>query len=147
MNDKELHAKVNAAAYKLMRASGIVSPVEVLMEIGILSRADYERWRKGQLDYLERLCKINLRKLSKINKEIRAFAIRNNLKPSWTLYRKWGKRQRDVDGNTVKLRFSKSGDEKVERWYATHYITLRTVDEAKAKRETKKAAEHQGFSH
>ena len=54
MNDKELHAKVNAAAYKLMRASGIVSPVEVLMEIGILSKADYECWRKGQLDYLER---------------------------------------------------------------------------------------------
>jgi hypothetical protein len=73
---------------------------------------------------LERVCKVNLKKLSTINKTIRDCAAKQALKPSWTDYRKWGK------GENRRLRFSKSGDENIERSYATHYIGKKTVDEA-----------------
>lgn len=116
MNDRELHSKVNSAMYKLIKNKGFAAPVDVLMEIGVLSKADYENWRFGRADYLERVCKINLKKLSTINRTIRAYAKQHNLKSSWTDYRKWGK------GQNIRLRFSKSGDENIERQYATHYI-------------------------
>ena len=138
MNDKELHDKAHAAMYKIMKDTGIVSPVEVLMAMGILSKADYENWRFGKVPYLERVCKINLRKLSKINHKIRVFAKKNNLKPSWTFYKKWGNNKKGNEGSAIKLRFSKSGDEGIERQYATHYISLRTLEEAKESRQAKK---------
>lgn len=129
MNDKELHDKVNAASYKLMTTKGIISSVDVLIEIGVLSKADYESWRHGKVQYLERVCKINLRKLSKINREIRAFSKKNNLKESWTFYKQWGQKKKGGKPNAIKLQFSKSGDENVERQYATHFISQRTLDE------------------
>ena len=48
---------------------------------------------------------------------------------------------KDGDGNTIKLRFSKSSDESIEKQYATHYIGQQKVDEAKERkkqREVKK---------
>ena len=123
MNDKEIHNKVNSAMYILIRDKGFASPVDVLMEIGVLSKADYDNWRFARTDYLERVCKINLKKLSTINHEIRVYAQQHNLKPSWTDYRKWGK------GGNIRLRFSKSGNELIERLYATHYVNQTTINE------------------
>ena len=37
------------------------------MKLGVLAPTDYERWRFGEVDYLERVCKVNLGKLSYIN--------------------------------------------------------------------------------
>jgi len=131
-NDKQLRAKVHSAVYTLVRDKGFASPVDVLMSIGVLSKADYENWRNGRTDYLERVCKVNLRKLSFINHEIRAYATKHNLKPSWTDYHKWGK------GNKTRLRFSKSGDEQIERFYAMHYVSQQKVDEATIRKAHKK---------
>jgi len=139
MNDKELHNKVNAASFKLMKTIGVISPVEVLMEIGVLSKTDYENWRNGRVPYLEKVCKINLRKLSKINREIRVFAKKNNLKESWTFYKQWGRKNKKGSNGknapAIKLQFSKSGNEDVERQYAMHYVSAKTLDENKAQRE------------
>jgi len=120
VNNSELHKKVHSAMYSLIKQKGIASPVEVLIEIGVLSKEDCEKWRFGKIDYLERVCKINLSKLSTINHEIRVFARKNDLKPSWTYYKRWG-----CKGKKIKLRFSKSGDEQIERLYATHYVSQR----------------------
>jgi hypothetical protein len=123
-HDKELRGKVHSAMYTLIRDKGFASPAEVLMAVGVLSKADYENWRFGRIDYLERVCKVNLRKLSVISREIRAYARQHDLKPSWTDYRKWGK------GENTRLRFSKSGDEQIERLYATHYVGQQKLAEA-----------------
>jgi hypothetical protein len=123
-NDKQLQVKVHSAVYTLIKDKGVASPVDVLMSVGVLSKEDYEKWRAGKYDYLERVCKVNLRKLSLINREIRAYAKKHNLKPSWTDYRKWGK------GENIRLRFSKSGDEQIEQFYATHYVSQQKVDES-----------------
>jgi hypothetical protein len=122
--------------YTLIKNKGIASPVEVLIEIGVLSKEDCEKWRFGKIDYLERVCKINLSKLSSINHEIRAFARKNDLKPSWTYYKRWG-----CKGKTIKLRFSKSGDEEIEKLYATHYISQRKPVNQPAKEKTESSLE------
>ena len=136
-NDKELQVKVHSAMYTLIKEKGVASPVEVLIAIGTLSKDDYERWRRGQVDFLERVCKINLRKLSLVAHEIRAYARKHDLKPSWTDYRRW-KSKPGKDAPNIRLRFSKSGDEDIERQYATHYVGENKISEARAKREARK---------
>jgi len=121
MNDKELHNKVTSSMYTLIKEKGNASPVEVLMDIGVLTKENYENWRFGRVSYLERVCQINLRKLSVINREIRVYAMKNNLKSSVSEYRKWGK------GNRIQLRFSKSGNRNIEKHYATHYSSKQSA--------------------
>ena len=116
MNNKEIKQKVNTAMYTLITEKGVAAPVDVLILIGVLSEDDYKKWREGKIDYLERVCKINLRKLKTVNNEIRAFANKNDLKPSMTYYNTWGQNKKG------QLRFSKSGDKNIEKIYATHYI-------------------------
>ena len=124
MNNEELRKKVHSAMYGLINEKGIASPAEVLIAIGVLPKDKYEAWRFGKVPYLEMVCQINLSKLSTINHEIRAFAQKNSLKPSWSEYRTWGK------GRGARLRFSKNGGEQIERLYATHYVSQHKVSEA-----------------
>jgi hypothetical protein len=133
MNNGEIIGKVHNSMYQQIKATGMAVPVQVLMDLGYLSAADYENWRFGRLDYLERVCKVNLRKLSFIMKEVRAYARKNDLKPSWTFYKQWGRKGKRP---AVKLRFSKSGDEDVERGYATHYVSAARMAELKGVHES-----------
>ena len=83
MNDHELAAKVHSAMYHQCRDRGYATPVDVLMDIGVLRKADYEDWRHGRIPYLERVCAINLSKLSTIRHEMRVYARKAGLKPSF----------------------------------------------------------------
>jgi hypothetical protein len=56
-------------------------------------------------------------------REMRGYAAKNALKPSWTCYHQWGKNKER------RLRFSKSGDENIERQYATHFVDPKRVAE------------------
>jgi len=116
----------------LIKENGFASPAEVLIAVGVLSKKDYENWRFGRVPYLEKVCKINLSKLSTINHEIRAYATRANLKASWTAYMKWGNKKGQ---RKARLQFSKSGDEKIERFYATHYVSASAAQQAKERKE------------
>ena len=57
-----------------------------------------------------------LRKINKIMKVIRQNSLNGNLKPSWTSYKSWGK------GKKIDLRFSKTGEDNIEKLYATHFV-------------------------
>lgn len=118
MNNGEIIGKIHNSMYQQLKKSGVAAPVQVLVDVGVLSPEDLERWRFGKVDYLERVCKVNLHKLGFIMKEVRAYARKNNLKASWTFYKQWGGKK-----PAAKLRFSKSGDENIERGYATHYVS------------------------
>ncbi len=86
MNNIKLRQKVNSAIYNILQEKNYVSPVNVLMDIGILSVKDYENWRFGRVPYLEKVCRTNLNKLSLVMKELKVYARNNNLKPSRTAY-------------------------------------------------------------
>jgi hypothetical protein len=121
VNNADIYNRVKAAMSSLICEKGVAAPVDVLMELGVLSKEDYENWRFGRVPYLEEVCQVNLSKLSAIAREMRAYARERDLKESWTAYHKWGK------GRSVRLRFSKSGTDNVERGYATHLVDLERV--------------------
>ena len=119
MNRRELEQAAIAAADRCLKVKGYISIVDVLMELGKLSREDCERWRFRQVPFLERVIHCNLAKLNVILRAVQANAARGKMKASWTAYMSWGK------GKRQPLRFSKTGDPNLERAYATHYLLPR----------------------
>ena len=82
MNQSELIKKVGSSMYQQVNNIGYATAVQTLMDMQILSKEDYERWRKGQVPYLEKVCHINLKKLASVLQEMNRYAAKNNLKPN-----------------------------------------------------------------
>ena len=131
MNSKDLEKKVKQAISEIAFKKGYVSSVDVLIRIGILSQKDYQDWRFGKIPYLEKACQSNLRNLSTVNSLIRKYSEVWNLEPSWTGYNKWG------EGPKTRLIFSKSGNRKIEDFYATHYLNKKRINDLKLERQIK----------
>jgi hypothetical protein len=117
LDREQLNQKVHMALYNLLNDKNYIAPVDLLISSEILKDKDYKNWRFGRVPYLERVCNINLKKLCFIIKELRVYARNNDLKESWTAYNRWG-----IKGKKIPLRFSKTGNPKIERAYATHYM-------------------------
>ena len=75
-------------------------------------------------------------------REIRAYAQRSGLKPSVTIYKQWAVKKESGQGHkpVIRLRFSKSGDPDIERWYSTHFVDAKKIAELKAQRITEAAS-------
>ena len=140
MNDKELIGKVHSAVYHQCQRRGYAAPVDVLMEIGVLPKQKYEDWRFGRVDYLERVCMVNLRKLSFIMRQLRVYAQKTVIKPSFCYYKQWSVKEKNGQGHkpVILLRFSKSGDLEIEKWYATHFVDSKKAAELKAQQNIEK---------
>ena len=104
------------------------------MDMGILTRKNYNDWKNGKIPYLEKACTGSLNGLALISKVIRSFAREKKLKPSFTFYKQNGKGGRQ-------LRFSKSGERGIERNYVTHYVDSKHIAELKKCREETKDTE------
>ncbi|PLR97841.1 hypothetical protein [Bacillus sp. T33-2] len=117
MNNQKLKAAVQRAAGQALYQKGFVSVVDVLIIMNKLDKKNHERWRSGQIPYLERVIEMNLNTISLAVKEIHALCLKMGLKPSYTANYKWGK------GPRRKLQFSKSGSPNIEQAYATHYVS------------------------
>jgi hypothetical protein len=66
--------------------------------------------------YLEKVIHCNLAKASRILRLLRLHAHDLNMPPSHTAYVKWG------NGNRPPLRFSKTGEPKLEEAYSRHFL-------------------------
>ena len=110
----ELRQRVVRAAEVALAHHHYVSPIDILMGTGLLAGTHVEAWRKGRIDFLERVVQGNLKKISLSMAMFRHWALENGLKPSETGY---------VRSGTVDLRFSKSGDPGIENSYRTHYVS------------------------
>lgn len=139
MNEKELEKKVKASVYRQCRERGFATPVDILMEIGVLSQKNYNDWRFGKVPYLEKVCTINLHKLSSINRHIRLYAAKCGYKPSFTYYKRWGVKKKKGTRPLIPLRFSKTGNPQIERNYATHYVDSKLIDELKDAKKLQKS--------
>ena len=136
MKDSELVGKVHSSVYHQCQRRGYAAPVDVLMDIGVLSKQRHEDWRYGKVDYLERVCNCNLKQLSFIMKQIRAYSAKAGYKPSFCYYKRWGVKKKNGQGHkpVIPLRFSKSGNPEIERAYATHYVDAAKCEELKKNR-------------
>lgn len=111
MTDGELIGKVHSAMYHQCQNRGYAAPVDVLMDIGVLPKQKYRDWQFGRVPYLEGVCTVNLRKLSFIMRQMRVYAEKSGLKPSFCYYKQWGvKKNGQGHKPVIPLRFSKSGD-------------------------------------
>ncbi len=124
-NDK-YYPRVVLAIARVLAKSDVVAPVEILMEMGNLSKENYDAWRKGQVPYLERVFEGNLSKANRILRIIGFHAHDLNMVPRHTQYNQWGK------GKKRALRFSKSGDKKIEEAYSKHYLWNQSAEKKQA---------------
>ncbi len=131
MNRKDMVGKVHNAVYQQCQRRGYATPVDVLMDIGVLDKKKHEDWRRGRVPFLEAVCNGNLNKLAAILKEMRSYADKHGLKASVTDYRQYGSKKR-------KLRFSKSNNPYLEKTYSTHYVDKKKTQELKAEAEAKR---------
>jgi hypothetical protein len=116
LNNREIIKKVNISSSKLLKEKGYISIVDVLMDIGKLSKDNYEAWRFKKVPYLEKVITANLGKINLILRTVQKNSENGHLRPSKTVYKSWGK------GPQILLSFSKSGDPKLENAYSTHFL-------------------------
>ena len=143
VKDSELIGKVHSAVCHQCRHRGYAAPTDVLVDIGVLPRQKYEDWRFGKVQYLEAVCTCNLKKLSFIMKQIRSYAKKTNLRPSFCCYKRWGVKKKQGHKAVIPLRFSKSGNLEIEKAYATHYVDLGRAEQLKKEKLGKAAAKAQ----
>ena len=114
--DDKLYFRVMRAVEQLLAKSKVVAPVDVLVQMDLLDPRHIEDWRRGRVPYLEKVIDCNLTRLSRLLRILRFHAHDLKLKPSVTAYMRWGK------GPKRRVRFTKTGDPKLEEAYARHFV-------------------------
>ena len=129
------YPRVVRAVEKILIRADVVAPSDILIEMGNLSRKNYEAWRKGQVPYLEQVFEGSLSKANRILRIIGFHAHDLNMVPRQTAYHQWRNGKKRI------LRFSKSGDPNIEKADSRHYIwnqlqekKLKVINEAMLKR-------------
>ena len=87
-----LFPRVERAVAAILATGKVVTPLDVLIRMELLTRAKVEDWRFGRVAYLE----CNLTKLGRIFRILRMHAHDLKLVPSQTAYVRWGKRRQHV---------------------------------------------------
>lgn len=114
--DDPLYPRVARAVDLLLARGEVVTPVDVLMDMGLLEARHLEDWRFGRVPYLERVIHCNLSRLSRLLRILRFHAHDLNLVPRSTTYMRWGR------GPKQRLRFTKTGDQRPDEAYSRHFI-------------------------
>ncbi len=108
------YPRVVRAVAAILDRKRFVAPVEVFIEMGLLSKESHERWRRGSVPYLERVILCNLSRASCFLLILRFHAHDLNLKPSLTVYKH----------RSQPLRFTKFGDRNLEEAYSRHFVVV-----------------------
>ncbi len=122
INQRKLESRVIRAAETALSKQQYVSAIDVLCGMGLLHASNVDPWRKGRVDFLERVIQGNPSKISSSMAIFRRWALEKGIKPSETAY------VRKARGGTVLLQFSKSGDPEIEKNYHTHYVSPLLTD-------------------
>jgi hypothetical protein len=112
----KLDRRVVRAAEAALAQRRFVTAIDVLVGLGWLEPRRVDEWRQGRVPYLEAVVIASLGKISTAMNVFRQWAGARGLAPSETAY---VARTRD----RRPLRFSKSGDEGIERAYRTHWVS------------------------
>ena len=110
-NDK-FYPKVVKAISHILKTEDVISPVKVILQMGNVSKNDYDAWRNGKIRCFERVLQGSLSKANRILRIIEYHAHDLNMVSFQHKYLRKGK---------IPLRFSKSGEENLEKAYSRHY--------------------------
>ncbi|MFM9939742.1 MAG: hypothetical protein ACKVP7_09620 [Hyphomicrobiaceae bacterium] len=108
--------RIERTVAELLAKGSVITPVDVLVGMGLLRLEHLEEWRRGQIPYLERVVTCNLSRVLRILRILHFYTHDLDLKPSFAVYNRHGK------GPKQRLRFSKTGDPNLEKAYATHLV-------------------------
>jgi hypothetical protein len=114
--DDPLYPRIARAVERILARGKVVAPVDVLVRMGLLAPKRLEDWRRGRVPYLEKVIDCNLTRLSRLLRILQFHAHDLKLVPSMTAYNRWGK------GPMQRLRFTKTGDRKLEEVYRRHFV-------------------------
>jgi hypothetical protein len=114
--DDPMFPRIESVVAGLLATGNVVTPVDVLVCMGLLRPDRLNDWRCGRVPYLERVIDCNLNRLSRLLRILRFHAHDLNLKASATAYVRYGK------GPKQRLRFSKTGDAGIEAACSTHFV-------------------------
>jgi hypothetical protein len=114
--EDRLYPRITRAVAAILERGKVVAPVDVLVAMGLLKVEHLQDWRLGRVPYLERVIHCNLTRLSCLLRILRFHTHDLKLVPSLTVYMRWGK------GPKQRLRFTKSGDPKLEEAYSRHFV-------------------------
>jgi hypothetical protein len=115
-NKVPLADRVAGAAEAALDAEQSVSAIDILVGIGWLDPEAVERWRRGQVECLEEVVRIDVPRISEALRFFRSWSAAQGLLGSRTEYvARTPHRQ--------PLRFSRSGDPAIEESYRTHWVS------------------------
>jgi len=112
--EDKYYPKIVKVVDKILINQSVVKPLDVFFKMGMIEKKKIDLWEKGQVPFLEMVLQGSLSKLNRILRILRFHAHDLNLSPKITSYKK---------GKKI-LRFSKSGDSKLEEAYSRHFIKL-----------------------
>ena len=112
--EDKYYPKVMKAVENILIHGREVAPIDVFANMGMIEKKDIEKWEKGRIPYLEMVLKGSLSKLNRVLEILRFHAHDLNLGPKVTPYK---------NGKTV-LRFSKTGEAKLEEAYSRHFVKI-----------------------
>jgi len=133
--EDKYYPRVVKAVGKILACADVVAPSDILIEMGNLSKKNYEAWRKGQVPYLEQVFEGSLSKANRILRIIGFHLHDLNMVSRQTVYYQRGK------GKNRVLRFSKSGNSNIEKAYSRYYVWNQS-QEKKLKAINKAMPEH-----
>jgi hypothetical protein len=129
---KPLAERVIEVAETALASRNYVAPIDVLLGMGWLDPNTARRWQQGQIEHLEGVLQSSPSRRSEAMTLFRSWATERALIPSQTDYvARTPARQA--------LRFSASGDESIEQFYRTHWVS-RELPEKKRERLLEKAS-------
>ncbi|MFD1067764.1 hypothetical protein [Oceanobacillus locisalsi] len=96
MNRQQLEKNIYKYATEVLTEKGYVSPIDILLKMNKLSKKQVEDWRFKRIPYLEKVIHFNLGKLNYFLQTFKKYGKENQLKPSQTVYKSWGKGQKNI---------------------------------------------------
>jgi hypothetical protein len=85
MDNRKIRDRVVKAAEQALGAQRYVSAVDLFLRMGWLEQTHVDDWRKGRVEYLERVIHTNLSKVNRALDELKKWAVGRGLKPSVTV--------------------------------------------------------------
>lgn len=114
---QDLRLRVERAAEAALARQQYVSAIDVLCGMGLLASTHVDSWRKGRIDFLERVLQASPGKISSSLSIFRDWAHQKGLPPSETEY------ARTTRAGTAPLQFTQAADPETEKTYRTHYLS------------------------
>lgn len=87
MNRRDLEKKLSPITSGLLREKDYICLIDVFIGLEYLTKEDVESWRMKRIPYLEKSIKVNLGKISFINKMVREKCRRGSLRESHMTYK------------------------------------------------------------